>query len=249
MDWLRCASFDPNKAVANVPPPPLPPEQPPPAPPAEHARRRDGGTASRRRKHDSSGSESRGDEARRRKKHKRDRDHHHRKEDKRKRSKEHRGDKKEKRAKKRHRQRDSVSPLRMGTGGDAEKLKMLERDRGMLTHDPRQALPAAWLEAGAASIARDGFSFDTRGDRDNLAFGCIYHAHLPRYRVLRPARDNGQHHRYFDRTATLRGEPTAGGGDVGPLRAADLQLVSDTCAVAALARPAARSRATVRLYG
>ena len=81
---------------------------------------------------------------------------------------------------------------------------MLALDRAMLTEDPRAALPAVWLSDTAV---KDALSYDTRGDRDNLAFGCPHHAHVPRCHVLRISHGKGDANndhqlRYFKATAT-----------------------------------------------
>ena len=70
-----------------------------------------------------------------------------------------------------------------GTGDGESKLRekerLLARDRALLTEDPRRALPANF--GGSSSAA---FSYDTRGDRDNLAFECLFAGHVPSYRAL-----------------------------------------------------------------
>jgi len=61
---------------------------------------------------------------------------------------------------------------------------MLARDRSMCFDDPRAthaSTPGCSLE-GAPE--RTTWAFDVGGSRDNLVFGCIYRAHLPRYRLL-----------------------------------------------------------------
>ena len=97
---------------------------------------------------------------------------------------------------------------------------MLALDRAMLTEDPRAALPAVWLSDTAV---KDALSYDTRGDRDNLAFGCPHHAHVPRCHVLRvPHGDgdgDGRQLRYFKATATPL-DDAAGGAS---LSAAELR--------------------------
>ena len=81
---------------------------------------------------------------------------------------------------------------------------MLALDRAVLTEDPRAALPAVWL---GDTAVKDAILYDTSGDRDNLAFGCPHHAHVPRCHVLRTAHGKGDANndhqlRYFKATAT-----------------------------------------------
>ena len=81
---------------------------------------------------------------------------------------------------------------------------MLALDRAVLTEDPRAALPAVWL---GDTAVKDAILYDTSGDRDNLAFGCPHHAHVPRCHVLRIAHGKGDANndhqlRYFKATAT-----------------------------------------------
>ena len=96
---------------------------------------------------------------------------------------------------------------------------MVERDRLLLQADPRASQPSAAIATDGALSASSLF-FDTRGDRDNLAFGCQFHGHLPKYRVLAAPR--------ADRTVRYFGSGFGRGGGSGssnlpPITAAALR--------------------------
>ncbi len=130
---------------------------------------------------------------------------------------------KRKRQKEKHRSASGGGGAGHVAMSDAEK--MAARDRAVLVEDPRAKLPAS------APTAPSGFSFDSRADRDNVAFGCVYAGHLPRYKLLGATREESAP-RYFkpqslaadaDRptalltAAMLRagGAGSAGGGEGG----------------------------------
>ena len=84
--------------------------------------------------------------------------------------------------KEKHKHKREKSSKRHRSDGESklrEKERLLARDRALLTEDPRRALPANF--GGSSSAA---FSYDTRGDRDNLAFECLFAGHVPSYRAL-----------------------------------------------------------------
>ena len=89
---------------------------------------------------------------------------------------------KKRKHKEKHKHKREKSSKRHRSDGESklrEKERLLARDRALLTEDPRRALPANF--GGSSSAA---FSYDTRGDRDNLAFECLFAGHVPSYRAL-----------------------------------------------------------------
>ncbi|KAL1528161.1 hypothetical protein AB1Y20_009522 [Prymnesium parvum] len=202
--WLSCASFDPslleteadapsqnaNRAQGLSDPPPLPPEEPPlppdfpapepPPPPVDDFHPVFAASAVR----------SRDEHGRARPPHKRDHKERKRKEPHKKhgkRAKEAKEAKKAKRKKRRRAEEERREPSEeAGRAATAvEKRRMLDVDQRYVKSDPRAAQPAGWQSAAEA------FAFDVRGDRDNLAFGRQFHAHVPRYRPLNRVDDEG----------------------------------------------------------
>ena len=107
-----------------------------------------------------------------------------------KRSREQKHDKHKKRRKREHHHRIDED----STNATRDKEKMLARDRVLLgSNDPR-----AHQQPGASTPSVIGSTYyDVRGDWDSLAFGCQYHAQVPKYRSLTLPRDDAGGQRYF----------------------------------------------------
>ena len=166
----------------------MPPDEPPP-PPSEEAppslrRRARGDDEPHKRKRDRD----------KREKHEHEHEHKHKRthESSKRHKREKHGGKHGKRSKREKHERHERKRRRSGERDEelddapaevataSEKLRMLERDQRLVESDPRALQPYAWRSATPAQ----GYGFDVRGDRDNLAFGCQFAGSVPRYRCV-----------------------------------------------------------------
>ncbi|XP_015966836.1 uncharacterized protein LOC107490577 isoform X1 [Arachis duranensis] len=76
-----------------------------------------------------------------------------------------------------------------------KKRKKRKRDRsrergGLDSYSSRKSGVRAWADSESSTAAKD-YYFDSHGDRDNLAFGCIYRMDIARYKPYNPSKLSG----------------------------------------------------------
>ncbi|KAL5995465.1 hypothetical protein ACLOJK_025527 [Asimina triloba] len=110
---------------------------------------------------------------------------------------------------------DSSSPSDRETDRDkrekSKKKKKRKRSRERLDDPSRRSGVRAWV--GSGFKPDKDYYFDSRGDRDNMAFGCLYRMDIARYKLYNPVKSSGSRlYHWKQRNSGLDGD-----GDVDAL--------------------------------